>query len=103
MAVTQDQRAQERAREEPTPVKIAVDTAVHRARTAWISTAFSAVAVLASCVSVYVSTLQGAQLEAYLPPTFIYHMDVGGENFTIPISLSNGGARSGTVVSMELD
>jgi hypothetical protein len=52
---------------------------------------------------VYVSTLQGAQLEVYLPPVFLYQMDGEGENFTIPISLANGGARSGTVVSMELE
>jgi len=101
MAITQDRR--ERAREEPIPVKTAVDIAVHKARSGWISTAFSAAAVLASCVSVYVSTLQGAQLEVYLPPVFLYQMDGEGENFTIPISLANGGARSGTVVSMELE
>jgi hypothetical protein len=103
MAVTQDRRERERSSEEPTPVKVAVDTAVHGARSGWLSAAFSAVAVLASCVSVYVSTLQGAQLEVYLPPVFIYHMDGEGENFTIPISLANGGARGGTVVSMELE
>lgn len=103
MAITQDRRERERASEEATPVKVAVDTAVHGARSGWLSTAFSAAAVLASCVSVYVSTLQAAQLEAYLPPTFIYHMDGEGENFTVPISLANGGARGGTVVSMELE
>ena len=103
MAVTQDRRERERSGEEPTPVKVAVDTAVHGARSGWLATAFSAAAVLASCVSVYVSTLQGAQLEVYLPPVFIYHMDGEGENFTIPISLANGGARGGTVVSMELE
>lgn len=103
MAVTQDRRERERASEESTPVKTAVETAVHQARSGWLSTAFSAVAVLASCVSVYVTTLQAAQLEAYLPPVFIYQMDGEGENFTIPISLANGGARGGTVVSMELE
>jgi hypothetical protein len=101
MAITQDRR--DRAGEGTTPVRVAVDTATHAARSGWISTAFSAAAVLASCVSVYVSTLQAAQLEAYLPPTFVYHMDGEGENFTIPISLANGGARGGTVVSMELE
>ena len=103
MAVMQDERARERAREEPIPVKTAVDTAVHRGHSGWLSMAFSAGAVLASFVSVYVSTLQGAQLEVYLPPVFLYQMDGEGENFTIPISLANGGARSGTVVSMELE
>ncbi len=102
MAIMQQRKEQHRE-EEATPVRTAVDTAVHQARSGWLSTAFSAVAVLASCVSVYVSTLQSAQLEVYLPPVFIYHMDGEGENFTIPVSLANGGARSGTVVSMELE
>jgi hypothetical protein len=101
MAITQDRR--ERASEESTPIKVAVDTATHAARSGWISTAFSAAAVLASCVSVYVSTLQAAQLEAYVPHVFVYHMDGEGENFTVPISVANGGARGGTVVSMELE
>src|SRR5262249_16647991 len=81
VAVPQDRRERERAREEPTPVKAAVDTAVHGARSGWAATAFSAIAVAASCVSVYVSTLQGAQLEVYVPPVFIYSMDGEGENF----------------------
>jgi hypothetical protein len=102
MAIMQQRKEQHRE-EESTPVRTAVDTAVHQARSGWLSTAFSAVAVLASCVSVYVSTLQAAQLEVYLPPVFTYAMDGEGENFTIPIGLANGGARSGTVVSMELE
>ena len=102
MAIMQQRKEQHREGE-PTPVKTAVGTTAHEARGGWLSTVFSAAAVLASCVSVYVSTLQAAQLEAYLPPVFIYYMDGEGENFTIPISLANGGARSGTVVSMELE
>jgi hypothetical protein len=102
MAIMQQRKEQHRA-EESVPVRTAVDTTVHAARSGWLSTTFSAVAVVASCVSVYVSTLQGAQLEVYLPPVFIYHMDGEGENFTIPVSIANGGARSGTVVSMELE
>ena len=102
MAIMQQRKEQHREGE-PTPVKTAVGTTAHEARGGWLSTVFSAAAVLASCVSVYVSTLQAAQLEVYLPPVFIYYMDGEGENFTIPISLANGGARSGTVVSMELE
>jgi hypothetical protein len=102
MAVMQ-QRKDERREEESTPVRTAVDTAVRSARSGWISTAFSAVAVIASCVSVYVSTLQAAQLEVYLPPAFQYALDGEGENFTIPVTIANGGARSGTVISMELE
>jgi hypothetical protein len=97
------QRRQERGEEESVPVKTAVQTALREARGGWIATAFSAVAVVASCVSVYVSTLQAAQLEVYLPPAFQYAMDGEGENFTIPLTIANGGARSGTVISIQLE
>ncbi|MBO0764632.1 MAG: hypothetical protein J2P50_08595 [Hyphomicrobiaceae bacterium] len=93
----------ERSRDQPGPIRNAVEVVKQSAQGGWLATAFSAVAVAASCVSVYVSTLQGAQLEVYLPPVFIYDMDGQGENFTVPVSIANGGARSGTVVSMELD
>jgi hypothetical protein len=102
MAIMQQRKEQHRE-EGAIPVRTAVDAAVHAARSGWLSSVFSAVAVLASCVSVYVSTLQAAQLEVYLPPVFFYAMDGEGENFTIPVSLANGGARGGTVVSMELE
>src|SRR5688500_16045565 len=101
--MTVAQARKERGSDETVPVKTAVEVVKQRTRTGLLSTAFAAVAVLASCVSVYVSTLQAAQLEAYLPPVFIYFMDGEGENFTIPISLANGGARGGTVISMELE
>ena len=39
MVVMQDERARERAREEPIPVKTAVDTAVHRGHSGWLSMA----------------------------------------------------------------
>ncbi len=102
MAILQ-QRREQRREEESAPVRTAVETAVREARGGWITTAFSAVAVAASCVSVYVTTLQAAQLEVYLPPAFQYFMDGEGESFTIPITIANGGARSGTVISMELE
>jgi hypothetical protein len=101
--MTVAQARKERGSDEAGPVRSAVEVVRQGSRAGWLSTAFSAVAVAASCVSVYVSTLQGAQLEVYLPPTFIYAMDGEGENFTMPISLANGGARSGTVISMELE
>ncbi len=101
MAIAQQQKQDKDG--EPTPVNTALGAIAPVARGGWLSTLFSAAAVLASCVSVYVSTLQAAQLEVYLPPVFVYFMDGEGENFTIPVSLANGGARSGTVVSMELE
>jgi hypothetical protein len=101
MTVVQPRK--DRDSDEAGPVRSAVEVVKRGSRSGGLSTAFSAVAVAASCVSVYVSTLQAAQLEVYLPPVFVYYMDGGGENFTIPISIANGGARSGTVISMELE
>lgn len=98
MAITQQQRDIETA----AVVKTAVEVS-KAARGGWVATVFSAVAVGLSCISVYVSTLQGAQLEVYLPQAFQYALDGEGENFTIPITIANSGARSGTVLSMELE
>lgn len=71
----------------------------------WLSTAFSAVALCVSCFSFYVSTLQGAVLETYVPPTIHYGRDAGGDTelFAIPITISNSGARTGAVLSIELE
>jgi hypothetical protein len=72
---------------------------------AWLPTAFSFVAVGLSCFSVYVSTLQGAQLEVYVPPTIHYGRDAGGDTelFAIPVTIANNGARSAAVLSLELE
>jgi hypothetical protein len=63
----------------------------------------SAVAVGISCISFYLSALQGADLEVYLPSAFQYYLDGEGETFTIPITIANSGARTSTVLSMELE
>lgn len=95
---------QNRARDnEPVSVRAAVDAATHGRHGGWFATAFSAVAVVVSGLSVYISALQAAQLEVHLAPAFQYAMDGEGENFTIPITIANSGARSGTVISMELE
>jgi hypothetical protein len=71
----------------------------------WFATAFSAVAVGLSCISVYVSTLQGAHIEVYVPPTIHYGRASAGdiELFAIPVTIANNGARSATVLSIEID
>jgi hypothetical protein len=70
-----------------------------------LSTAFSAVAIGISCISFYVSTLQGAALETYVPPTIHYGRDGGGDTelFAIPLTITNSGARTGAVLSVELE
>ena len=69
----------------------------------WLSTAFSAIAVGLSCVSVYMSTLQSASLETYVPPTIHYGRDSDSEVFAIPVTITNSGARSAAVLSMDLE
>lgn len=68
-----------------------------------LGTAFSALAVGLSCFSVYVSTLQGPQLEVYVPPTIHYGRDGDSELFAIPVTVANSGARSAAVLSLELE
>jgi len=99
---------QRRARDEDDAPAImgAVDAAEKGgSRSGWLATALSAVAVGISCISFYLSALQGPSLEVYVPPTIHYGRDGGGDTelFAIPITIANDGARSGTVVSMELE
>ncbi len=102
MAITQQRR--ERNAPETEPVSTGVDTATkQRGLAGVLPTVLSILAVGASLVSVYIGILQAAQLEVYLPSAFQYAMDSEGENFTIPITIANDGARSGTVISMELE
>jgi hypothetical protein len=72
---------------------------------AWLSTLFSAIALGFSGISFYMSALQGAELDIYIPPTIHYGRDGGGDSelFAIPITIANNGARSGTVLSIELE
>lgn len=69
----------------------------------WAAT-FSAIAMAFSGVSFYLSALQQAELEVYVPPTIHYARDGGGdvELFALPLTIANEGARTGTVISMEL-
>ena len=99
------QQRPERIGPESTTIKTAVETTKRGALMGWLPTIFSAVAVGASCISVYVSTLQAAQLEVYLPPSIHYGRDGGGDTevFAIPVTVANSGARSAAVVSMELE
>src|SRR5688572_18824238 len=70
-----------------------------------LATIFSAAALGFSGFSFYMSALQGADLEVYLPPTIHYARDGGGdvELFAIPVTVANDGARTGTVLSIELE
>jgi hypothetical protein len=79
-----------------------VDMASHGGR---LATIFSALALLFSGFSFYKSVLEAAELGVFIPPVIHYGRDGGGdiELFAIPITIANEGARTGTVVSMELE
>jgi hypothetical protein len=70
-----------------------------------LATILSAMALGFSGISFYLSALQGPGLEVYVPPTIHYARDGGGdiELFAIPVTIVNDGARTGTVLSIELD
>ncbi len=70
----------------------------------WLATVFSALALGFSGFSFYESVLKVAELEVYVPPVIHYARDAGGdiELFAIPITILNDGARTGTVLSMDL-
>jgi hypothetical protein len=69
------------------------------------ATILSAVALVLSAFSLYESTFKTADLEIFVPPVIHYARDNDGsvELFAIPITVTNGGARTGTVLSMQLD
>jgi len=73
----------------------------HGGRTAAV---LSALAFAFSGLSFYESSMKSAALEVYVPPVIHYARDSGGdvELFAIPVTIVNGGARTGTVLSMEL-
>lgn len=101
MAITQ---RQQRESDDTGAVKATVRMAEKGARGGWLATVFSAVAVGISCISFYMSALQGSQLEVYVPPTIHYGRDGGDtELFAIPVTIANNGARAGTVLSIELE
>ncbi len=70
-----------------------------------LPTVLSAAALGFSGFSLYMSALQAPDLAVYVPPTIHYARDAGGdvELFAIPITITNEGARSGTVLSIELE
>lgn len=69
------------------------------------ATILSALALAFSGLSFYESALKTADLEVYVPPVIHYARDSGGdvELFAIPITIVNDGARTGTVLSVELE
>src|SRR5215467_10363702 len=74
--------------------------------TAWVTTAFSAVALLFSAYSLWESRLKQSDLQVFVPAVIEYSSPYQNSNFEaiiIPVTISNEGARTGTVLSLELD
>jgi hypothetical protein len=69
------------------------------------ATILSAVALVLSAFSLYESSFKTAEIEIFVPPVIHYARDSGGdvELFAIPITVTNSGARTGTVLSMQLE
>ena len=70
-----------------------------------VPTAISVMAFGFSTVSFYETAMKQADLAIFVPPVIHYGRDAGGdvELFAIPITITNSGARTGTVLSMDLE
>jgi hypothetical protein len=66
------------------------------------ATLLSAIALLFSGFTYYESSLKTAALNVFVPPMIHYARDGDNDVFNIPITINNEGARSGTVLNMEL-
>lgn len=75
------------------------------ARSGRLATIVSAFAFAFSGVSFYETVMKQPKLDIFVPPVLHYARDSGGdvELFALPVTISNDGARTGTVISMELD
>src|SRR5215467_3619674 len=74
--------------------------------THWISAAFSAAALLFSAYSLWESRLKQSDLRMFVPAVIEYSSPYQNSNFEaiiIPLTISNEGARTGTVLSLELE
>lgn len=76
--------------------------AEHGSHGGLLATVVSAIALFFSGLSYYETSLKTADLAVFVPPMIHYARD-GRDVFNIPITIANDGARTGTVLTMELD
>lgn len=67
------------------------------------ATILSGIALAISGLSYYETTLKSADLAVYVPPMIHYARDGDNDVFNIPITISNDGAKAGTVRNMVLE
>jgi hypothetical protein len=86
--------------------EIAIQSAAARSRGGGLITVIiSAVALALSVYSLWETTLKQADLHVFVPPVLQYSAPYQNSNFemiAIPVTLTNDGAQTGTVLSMEL-
>jgi hypothetical protein len=71
----------------------------------WASTVVAAIALIVSAYSLYVTSLSQPKLSLFVPPVIQYASPYSNSNFEvlgIPVTIANSGARSGTVLSIDL-
>ena len=67
-----------------------------------LATALSAIALVFSGFTFYESALKRPDLSVYVPPMIHYARDGDNDVFNVPVTITNDGAKSGTVLTMEL-
>ena len=84
-------------------VEITNDVAMH-GRGSWLTAAVSGLALFASAISLWETTLKQAQIDFYVSENIQYTRDPYGsfEVLAVPVTIVNGGARDGAVLSMQM-
>ena len=84
-------------------LEIANEEAMH-GRGGWITVVVSGVALVGSFFSMWQTTLKQPQINFYVSENIQYTRDPYGpfEVLAVPITIANGGARDGAVLSMQL-
>ncbi len=75
----------------------------HASHGGLFATILSGIALAISGLSYYETTLKSADLAVYVPPMIHYARDGDNDVFNIPITISNDGAKAGTVLNMVLE